>query len=229
MEEVILKVSNLNVELDGDKIIKNLSVDIEKGDIWVILGPNGAGKTVFLRTLLGVLPYRGKIEWKKKVKIDYVPQRLPMIKELPINVKEFFELKKATYREIINILNSVGMKEDILRKKMGDLSFGQFQRILIAWGLVDNPDVLLFDEPFAGVDVSGTESIYDLIERMHKERKLVILLVSHDLNIVYKFAKNVLCINKKQICYGKPKKVLNPKMLTELYGGGIKFYSHEHD
>ncbi|MDP1695934.1 MAG: metal ABC transporter ATP-binding protein [archaeon] len=229
MVEQILKVDKLKVELGGERIIENLSFNVKKGDVWVILGPNGAGKTILLRTLVGVLPYKGKIEWKKNIKIGYVPQRLPMIKDIPINVMEFFELKKVNEKKIIESLESVGIGKEILNKKIGDLSSGQFQRILVAWALIDNPEVLLFDEPFAGIDISGTESIYDLLEKLQKNRNLTILLVSHDLNIVHKFAKNVLCVNKEMLCCGVPKKVLTPGTLNKLYGGNIKFYSHSHD
>ena len=93
MSEFILKVKNLNVELGREQIIKNLSFEVKKGDVLTILGPNGAGKTVLLKTLLGLLPYNGEIYWKPGIKIGYVPQRLPFIKNIPISVNEFFELK----------------------------------------------------------------------------------------------------------------------------------------
>lgn len=225
MVETILKVDKLKVELGDEKIIENLSFSVEKGDTWVILGPNGAGKTILLRTLLGVIPYEGKIKWKKSIKIGYVPQRLPMVKNIPLSVKEFFLLKKSKEKKIIEVLKSVGIEKNVLDKNVGELSSGQFQRILIAWGLIENPEVLLFDEPFAGIDIIGTGSIYDLLEKLREERNLTILLVSHDLNIVRRFAKKILCINKKMICHGNPKKVLTPRTLTKLYGGSIKFYN----
>jgi len=227
-KDIVLKVENLDVELEGERILENLSFEVKEGEVLTILGPNGAGKTVLLKTLLGILPYQGEIEWKKGVKIGYVPQRLPFIKDVPMSVKEFFDLKNVSGKESEEILGSIGLEKDILEKKIGDLSSGQFQRILVGWALVGNPQVLLFDEPMTGIDISGQESVYNLLEKLRKERNLTILLVTHDLSIVYKFATNCLCLNKKMLCYGAPKE-LTSERLSQLYGGKIKFYQHSHE
>lgn len=234
MGTIILKVENLNVESEGERILENLSFEVKEGEVLTILGPNGAGKTVLLKTLLGILPYKGKIEWTppthhpKDIKIGYVPQRLPFIKDIPMSVGEFFKLKVSSEKEVKEILNSIGLKEGILAKKIGDLSSGQFQRILVGWALVGNPQVLLFDEPTTGIDISGQESIYELLEKLRKERNLTILLVTHDLSIVYKLATDCLCLNKKVLCYSTPKE-LTSERLSQLYGGKIKFYQHSHE
>jgi zinc transport system ATP-binding protein len=191
-----------------------------------ILGPNGAGKTVLLRTLLGVLPHKGEIKWQKEVKIGYVPQRLPFIKETPMNVEDFFELKGASKKEIEKTLNSVGFEDSFLNKNIGELSSGQFQRILIAWALIGNPDVLLFDEPTTGIDIGGEETIYTLLTKLKEERNLTILLVTHDLSVVFKFSNFVICLNKCPICQGVPKEVLSSETLHKLYGEEVKFYEH---
>ena len=226
--ESILKVTNLSVVLDNQSIIENLSFEVKRGDALTILGPNGAGKSVLLRTLLGLIPHGGEIEWAKAIKIGYVPQRLPFIKDIPLSIKDFFNLKGAPEKEIEAILNSVGFKEDFSRKKIGDLSSGQFQRVLIAWGLVGNPQVLLFDEPMTGVDISAEETIYNLLAKLKEEMDLTILLVTHDLSVVYKFSTNVICLNRQPICYGPPQEVLTPESLQKLYGGGIRYYQHKH-
>jgi len=225
---IVLKVENLNVELGGERILENLSFEVKEGEVLTILGPNGAGKTVLLKTLLGLLPYKGKIEWTPGIKIGYVPQRLPFIKDIPMSVWEFFKLKEASEKETKEIFNSIGLKEDILEKKIGDLSSGQFQRILIGWALILNPQILLFDEPTTGIDIGGQESIYNLLEKLREERSLTILLVTHDLSIVYKLATNCLCLNKKMLCYSIPKE-LTSERLSQLYGGEIKFYRHSHE
>jgi len=224
----ILKVKNLNVELDNEKVIGNLSFQVKKGEILTILGPNGAGKTVLLKALLGILPYQGTIEWKAGIKLGYVPQRLPFIKDIPLSVREFLKLKINSEDAIKEVLKLVGIKNEILEKKIDELSSGQFQRILVGWGLLGSPQVLLFDEPMAGIDISGQESIYDLLKNLQKEKAFTILLVSHDLSVVYKFSSNVLCLNKKVLCYGPPQEILTPENLTRLYGGEIKFYQHYH-
>jgi zinc transport system ATP-binding protein len=210
-DNLVLEVEDLTVELDGEKVISNLSFRMKKGDTVTILGPNGAGKTVLLRTLLGLLPHKGKIEWEENVRIGYVPQRLPFIKDIPLSVKDFLKLKESSDEEMEEILSSVGFRENLLRKKVGDLSSGQFQRILIAWSLIENPHVLLFDEPTTGID-----------------RELTILLVTHDLSVVYTFSNHVICLNKQPICYGVPQEVLTPENLKRLYGEEVKYYRHKH-
>jgi len=228
MKNIILNVKNLSVSLGNEKIIENLSFKVREGEVLVVLGPNGAGKTVLLKTLIGAFPYKGKIIWKKGTKIGYVPQRLPFIKNVPLSVKEFFFLKKVSQEEINNIMDSLKVSKDILDKKIGDLSSGQFQRILVGWALIGNPQVLLFDEPFAGIDISGQESIYDLLKELKEQKNLTILLVSHELNIVYKFASKILCLRKKLLCYGTPLEILSPESLAELYGGEVKFHFHKN-
>jgi zinc transport system ATP-binding protein len=226
--ELILKVRNLNVRLDHQSIIENLSFEVRKGEVLTILGPNGAGKSVLLKTLLGLFSYKGEIEWAKGIKIGYVPQRLPFIKDIPMSIQDFFKLKESAERETKDILSSVGFREDFLRKKIGDLSSGQFQRVLIAWGLVGNPQVLLFDEPMTGVDISAEETIYNLLAKLKEERDLTILLVTHDLSVVYKFSTDVICLNRQPICFGPPREVLTPESLQKLYSGEVKYYQHKH-
>ena len=226
--ETILKVENLNVKLDDESIICNLSFEVKRGEVLTILGPNGAGKTVLLKTLLGIFPFEGKIEWKKGIKIGYVPQRVPFVKDFPISIEEFFKLKTKNENEIKEVLKLVGFEESFLKKNLGELSSGQYQRILVVWALIGNPDVLLFDEPTTGIDISGEETIYQLLERLKNERNLTIILVTHDLSVVSKFSDYVICLNKCPICQGKPKEVLSTESLSKLYGQEIKFYEHYH-
>lgn len=241
MSENILKVQNLGVGFDGDQVLKGLDFFVNKGDVLAIVGPNGAGKSVLFRALLGLLPYSGKIEWARDLKISYVPQKFAIDRELPLSVEEFLKFKKKGISDIVDTLESLGimtakhahhsefhLQEHVLKQRLGWLSGGQLQRVLIAWALLDNPDVLLFDEPTAGIDLGGEETIYNLLKKLHAERGLTILLISHDLNIVYKYANNVLCINKEMICHGAPATVLDPSSLAKLYGGEAGFYKHAH-
>lgn len=223
----ILRVRGLNVDLAGEKIIKNLSFEVKTEEVLIILGPNGSGKSTLLRTLLGLLPYKGEITWDTK-DISYLPpQELFNRKDLPpLSILEFFQFKRASIEQIIKIIKDVGLDSKILKQQFDTLSTGQFQRMVIAWALVDNPRVLLFDEPTAGIDIGGQETIYNLLHKFWKQRNLTILLVTHDLSTVWEHATNVLCLNKKMLCYGAPKKVLTPKNLEELYGMGVKFYEH---
>lgn len=229
MEKEILKVKNLNVKIANQDIIRDLSFSVKQGEVLVILGPNGAGKTTLLRALSGLLPYQGEVIWNTK-SISYLPpQELFQRRDLPpLTIREFFRFKKVSDEKITKITNLVGLEPSILEKQFGTLSTGQFQKMLIAWGLVDEPGVLLFDEPTSGIDIGGQETIYSLLHRFWKDRNLTIVLVTHDLNIVWEHADNVLCLNKDYVCYGKPNEILTPQMLGELYGTGVRFYKHHH-
>ena len=225
---LILKVRDLHVALDHRSIIEHLSFIVKIGDIVSIVGPNGAGKTVLLKCLLGLLPYGGEITWEKDIKIGYVPQRLPFIKDIPLSVMDFFKLKPANEKEVHDIVHAVGFTDEIFTRKIGELSSGQFQRILIAWGLIGYPQVLLFDEPTTGIDIGGEETIYNLLSRLKEQRQLTMLLVTHDLSVVYQFSTNVICLSRQTICAGPPREVLTPESLHALYGGDIKYYQHNH-
>ncbi len=225
----ILEVKNLNVSFGKEKIIENLSFNLKTGENLVILGPNGAGKTVLLKTLLGIYQYNGEIKWKENIKIGYVPQKFMLEKTVPLTVEEFFRFRKISKEEIVKVIESVGIKNrSVLENKIGEISSGQLQRILIAWALVDNPEVLIFDEPTAGIDIEGEETIYKLLAEIEKKHNLTIIMVTHDLSVVYKIADLALCLNRRFSCYGAPQEVLNSENFRKMYGEEIKFYKHEH-
>jgi ABC-type Mn2+/Zn2+ transport system ATPase subunit len=228
-DNFVLTVKHLNVVLDGEEIIKDLTFEVKEKETLIILGPNGAGKSTLLRTLLGLVPYSGEVIWATN-SISYLPpQELFQRKGLPpLSIEEFFEFKSVSHQRILNIFSAVGLDSSLLKRRFGAVSTGQFQRMLIAWALVDEPRVLLFDEPTSGIDVGGQETIYSLLHKFWQEWNLTILLVTHDLNIVWEHGNNVLCMNKKTLCYGKPREVITPDGLEEIYGTGIKFYKHQH-
>jgi zinc transport system ATP-binding protein len=228
-DEPVLQVSALTVTLEGRAVLANLSFVVRRGEILTILGPNGAGKTVLLRALLGTVPHRGAITWKKGTRIGYVPQRLPYIKHIPLSVADFFALKRNAGRDVDGMLSTVGLAAELGKKRIGDLSSGQFQRVLIAWALAGDPHVLLFDEPTTGVDIRGEETVYALLARLHQERNLTMLIVTHDLAVVHRLSSTVLCLNKEPICQGSPISVLTPENLQRLYGAEVKFYEHKHE
>jgi len=257
MKEVVLNIQNLTVSFDKNKVIDDLSFSVQKGDVIAIVGPNGAGKSVLFKALLDIVPHLGKIEWLPGLKISYVPQRFNVEKDFPLTTKEFLRLKSKNQDKIMSALESVGLKHPndnpantilsktecvhpncahdqyhiqhhLLDQRLGWLSGGQLQRVLVAWAILDKPDALLFDEPTTGIDVGGEETIYNLLKKLNDEMTLTVMLISHDLNIVYKYANNVLCLNKEKICFGPPREVLDPQALVKLYGGEASFYAHEH-
>lgn len=225
----VLEVRDLEVTIDGQAIIERLSFTVRDGEILTILGPNGAGKTVLLRTLLGTVAHRGSVAWRSGTRIGYVPQRLPYIRDIPLSVREFFALKRDVRADAGDMLRAVGLGAELARAPVGDLSSGQFQRVLIAWALAADPTVLLFDEPTTGVDVRGEETVYGLLERLHGERNLAMLIVTHDLAVVYKLSSTVLCLNRHPVCQGPPETVLTPESLQRLYGTEVKYYRHRSE
>lgn len=226
--EPVLKVCDLKVTLEGQAVLANLSFVVRRGEVLTILGPNGAGKTVLLRALLGTVPYEGSVTWKKGTRIGYVPQRLPYIKDIPLSVADFFALKANPRGDVDAMLRTVGLAGELANKRIGDLSSGQFQRVLIAWALAGDPHVLLFDEPTTGVDITGEETVYALLTRLHQESNLTMLIVTHDLAVVHRLSSTVLCVNRQPICQGPPISTLTPENLQRLYGAEVKFYEHKH-
>ena len=224
----VLKVENLGVKFHEHHVLKGVNFHVNKGDVLAIVGPNGAGKSVLFRAILGLIPHYGNVAWEKNLKINYVPQKLNVNRDIPLSVLEFLKFKTKDGEKTIGILKSVGLTEQVLKQRLGWLSGGQLQRVLIAWAMIDNPDVLLFDEPTSGIDIGGEETIYNLLNKINKEKGMTIVLISHELNIVYKYANNVLCLNKEMVCYGTPSEVLDPQALAKLYGGETSFYKHEH-
>jgi len=228
---IILSVKDLHVSFGGEEmVLENVSFDLKEGENLIVMGPNGSGKSVLLKTLLGLIPHKGKITWEEGIKIGYVPQRFAPEKDFPLNLEEFFNFKKITPHRLKELMASVGLNdESILKKTIGEISPGQLQRALIAWSLIDRPNVLLFDEPTSGIDIGGEETVYKLLSKLEKERDLTIIFVTHDLSLIHKLADTVLCLNKKMICYGTPDEIDASGVIKKLYGDEVKFYKHQHE
>ena len=238
MTKPVLSVSNLEVELNHQLLLHNISFELRRNETLAVIGPNGAGKTTLFRALLGLIPYRGTLEWQKGIKIGYVPQKLFIERDLPLTTAEFFTLKGKGVKEdeIEQILSVVGFEKDkphknhlkdhVLNRKLGILSGGELQRVLVAWALLGHPDVLLFDEPTAGIDISAEVTIYSLLHKLQQKENLTTMLISHELQVVYKYATNVLCLNKESVCFGPPKAALDKESLFKLFGSEVGFYQH---
>jgi zinc transport system ATP-binding protein len=228
-DDVILKVSNLRVEFSNQPIINNVTFEIKRGVTLAIVGPNGAGKTTLFRALLNLIPYEGKIEWGGKIKIGYVPQILS-VRDIPISVKEFLSYKNESVQDMKDVLSSVGLdSETMIDKSLATLSGGQMRRVLIAWAIVDKPDVLLFDEPTSGVDLDSEEAIYGMLRRLTAKNKITLLLISHDLHIVREYSDYALALNKCLVFFGESKDVMDPATQKLIYGEPIcKEYGEAH-
>ena len=229
----ILSVENLHVAFGQNVVIDNLSFEVRKGDSVAVIGPNGAGKTVLLKALLGLVPSQGQIRWSPGARLGYVPQKVAADRQQPIRVGDLLASKAAVQHlpagDIAAVTSEVGLSPLVLESSVGHLSGGQFQKALIAFALLGRPNVLLFDEPTASLDELAEEHTYDLLHKLQQEKGMTVILVSHDLSVVYRYADQVLCLSKAKLCMGPPKELLTPATLEELYGGPSKFYRHIHE
>ncbi|MDD5430899.1 MAG: metal ABC transporter ATP-binding protein [Candidatus Pacebacteria bacterium] len=231
MNEPILSVENLTVKFSKEAIVDDVSFEVNQGDVTAVIGPNGAGKTTLFKALLGLIPYQGEIKWRKGTTIGYVPQRMEIETDIPLTVLEFLKLrgiKNLSKEKAKEALGWVSLSADMLNSGLGEISVGQRQRVLIAWALLGRPDILLFDEPTADIDIKGQESIYKLLHDLENKMNLTIIMISHELNVVYKYAEQVLCLNRKKVCFGVPEEALKAQNIEELYGGERGFYQHNH-
>ncbi|EKE12752.1 MAG: hypothetical protein ACD_13C00144G0057 [uncultured bacterium] len=237
MQEDILTVSGLSVEFDNHTVLDDISFAVRRDSTMAIIGPNGAGKSVLFRSLLNLIPYKGTVSWSEDTRIGYVPQKLAIDKELPLTVYEFLSFKEKSRDKILEVMGAVGFLKEanhihndtrVLKTRIGNLSGGELQRVLIAYALLGKPNVLLFDEPTAGVDIAGEETVYGLIHKLKADKDLTIIFISHELEVVNKYADSVLCLNKEKVCFGPPKTAIDKESLEKMYGEETHIY-HHHD
>lgn len=231
----LLSVRGLTVAFGTRVVIEDLSFDVNQGDGLAIIGPNGAGKTVLLKALLHLIPYRGEIRWRQGARLGYVPQKIVADRQLPLSARDFLAAKvrflKLPSTELEQVSTELGLTTQLLNTNIGTLSGGQFQKVLIAFALLGGPNVLLVDEPTASLDELTEEHIYELLQSLQNQKGMTILLVSHDLSVVYRNASLVLCLSKGKPCMGPPKEILTPAMLEQLYSAPSLYYRHigEHE
>lgn len=241
-----LKVTNLTVELDGHTILEDISFTTETGSVTAVIGPNGAGKSVLIKCILKLLPKKsGEIEimginhdnyHRIAPLISYIPQNIHVDRLFPLTVNGLFSLKSprpigmnnVEKQRMYDLLDKTNTAH-LINNRLSVLSGGQLQRIILAYSLMDTPKILLLDEPAAGIDVEGQDTIYSLLSRIQKEEKLTMILVSHELQIVMNYATQVLCLNKKLMCAGTPHKVLTNETLQNMYGTNVGHFLHDHN
>jgi zinc transport system ATP-binding protein len=226
--DYVLEVSDLSVRLGRSQIFKNLTFRVHRGTSLAIVGPNGSGKTVLFRALLGAVPVRGTYRWAAGVRIGYVPQKLDIARDVPITGWDFLRARASLARSsqdvIAHSLASVGLSSDIASEAIGKLSGGQFQRLLVAFALMGAPNVLLLDEPTAGVDEPGKRYLTEVVHGLQRDQALTVLEISHDLAEVCQFATMVLCLGHEHVCVGPPREILTPDLLNKLYKAPLAFH-----
>ncbi len=230
----LIVAEGLSVSYGGRRVLTGIDFQIDRGEIVTIVGPNGSGKTSFLRALLGVVaPTHGRVTRARGLRIGYVPQRLHMDPGLPLPVSRFLSLPRRQSRQAIaDVLARVGVP-DVASQDMATLSGGQFQRVLLARALLTRPDILMLDEPTAGLDQPGVAAFYRLIEDVRRDMGCAVLSVSHDLHVVMSASDRVVCINGHICCEGAPHIVREAPEYRALFGlgtgGALALYQHSHD
>ena len=239
-KEVIIKFSHATMAYNNKVALDDVTIDIYRGEFLGIIGPNGSGKTTFLKSILGLVkPVSGsvhifdcmchKLRCHHRAKIGYIPQKGHVDPNFPVTVMEtvmmgrysslgLFKRPSREDRKLaLQALKEVEM-DGYIDAPLGHLSGGQQQRVLIARALVQQPEVLLMDEPTTGIDISTQHSIIRLISDLHKTHNLTILLVTHDINMISPYVDRLALLNNKLYCVGRPVEVLKEKILSEIYG-----------
>ncbi|GAO01261.1 metal ABC transporter ATP-binding protein [Anaeromyxobacter sp. PSR-1] len=226
-----LEVADLTITFGAAPVIQALSFSVARGSTLAIIGPNGSGKTLLFRALIGAVRHGGTVRWAAGTRIGYVPQKLDVQRDLPVTGKDLLVAKAAVARssdvETDRALELVDLPAATARRPIGTLSGGQFQRLLLAAALIGRPSVLLFDEPTAGIDEPGQEQLYEMIHRVQRAHALTLLLISHELSVVYRHATNVLCLSRGRRCFGPPTEVLTPAAIQECYGAPLRYHRHD--
>lgn len=230
----LLSTQNMDVRLGGHVALRNVDFNIDAGEIVTVVGPNGSGKSTLLKALIGaVRPTRGTVDRKPGLRIGYVPQKLHIDPTLPLTARRFLSLpKQRSASEIDGALARVGAP-DLKDRQMSALSGGQFQRVLLARALLEQPDILILDEPTTGLDQPGSAALYTLIEEIRRETGAAILMVSHELHVVMSASDRVICLNGHVCCHGAPDVVASAPEYRALFGSGthgaLALYRHDHD
>ncbi len=248
MNSPLVHMRNLAVELGGNRVLSQVNADLARGKISALIGLNGSGKTTLLRAILKEVPYKGEIHFHcghdhsrpDPQHVGYVPQRLQCDANLPLTVRDllglalqrrplFLGLSGKVRRQLAPMLAQVGAPPALLDRPVEKISGGELQRVLLALALHPNPELLLLDEPAAGVDFQDQEKFYDLLARLNRDKGITILLVSHDLSIVSKHAHHVFCLKDGCIqCQGPPEEILKGEALKKTFGQDKGFFGHTH-
>ena len=235
-----LRVENMSVKIGTDAILKDMNLHIHCGEMVALIGPNGAGKSTFLKAILGQREYEGVIAFSepgqrsKKPRIGYVPQSPAFDPSDPVSVADLFAccmskrpaflgLGKSMEATVLECLDLVHGR-DLLHKRIGTLSGGELQRVLLALALEPMPNILILDEPLSGVDVEGMETLMDMLDEIRKEYDLSILMTTHDFGMLERYADQVVLIDHGIKIHGTPKTVLNSdefRQAFHLKGGSV--------
>jgi len=230
----LIQIQGMSVTHGGHKVLGNVDFAISAGEIVTLVGPNGSGKSTLLRTIIGaVRPDRGQVSRKANLRIGYVPQTLHIDPTLPMTVARFLNLPRPVAQSAANEALRGAGAEALADRQMSGLSGGQFQRVLLARALIDQPELLILDEATQGLDQPGSASFYRQIETVRSHLGCAVLMVSHELHVVMAASDRVICLNGHVCCEGAPEHVASAPEYRALFGSGtqgaLALYRHDHD
>ncbi|WP_440648442.1 ATP-binding cassette domain-containing protein [Candidatus Pelagibacter sp. HIMB1521] len=231
--KTLVQLNNAGFRQNGKWLVEGVSLKVEKGKIVTLIGPNGSGKSTTAKIALGIYKnIEGNVE-KYTNKIGYVPQKISIDWTLPLRVYDFMLLTENIDEEAIDeALNLTGVVH-LKNKNLGNLSGGEFQRVLIARAISKKPELLVLDEPVQGVDYTGEIALYELIKKISETLNCGILLISHDLHTVMTATDHVVCLNGHVCCSGTPMDVAKNNEYKTLFGEKasqiLSVYEHKHD
>lgn len=229
-----IKANNIGVKIGQDEILKDVNLHIHCKELTVIIGRNGAGKSTLLKALLGEVKHTGTIEFvdtkdhiARKLRIGYVPQSINVERHMPTTVYDLFasyisnvpiwlKKDKRAEQKIKMSLKNFGA-EKLIDKSIGDLSGGEMQRVLLAISTYNEPNLLILDEPISGIDKNGTQVFFEQINNLKKEHDMSIILVSHDLDLVEKYADRVILLDKTILKEGTPSEVFSSVEFKKIF------------
>tara|TARA_Y100000389_G_scaffold198209_1_gene234269 strand:- start:863 stop:1606 length:744 start_codon:yes stop_codon:yes gene_type:complete len=232
-EDILVKLNNVGFRQNKKWLVEGVSLEVKKGKIITLIGPNGSGKSTTAKIALGIYKdIEGSVE-KHTNKVGYVPQKITIDWTLPLRVKDFMILTEVLKKEEIDDALSLTGVMHLKNKNLGNLSGGEFQRVLLARAISKKPKLLVLDEPVQGVDYTGEIALYELIKKISDTLNCGILLISHDLHTVMTATDHVVCLNGHVCCSGTPKDVVKNNEYKSLFGDRasqiLSIYEHKHD
>ena len=230
---ILVKLNNVGFKQNQKWLVKGVSLQVAKGEIVTLIGPNGSGKSTTAKIALGLCKnIEGEVQ-KYTNNIGYVPQKISIDWTLPLRVRDFMLLTDNLKEDAIDEALSLTGVNHLKNKSLGNLSGGEFQRVLLARAISKKPELLVLDEPVQGVDFTGEIALYELIKEISEKLNCGILLISHDLHTVMSATDYVVCLNGHVCCSGSPKEVAKNNEYKALFGEQaaqtLSIYEHKHD
>ena len=231
--KILVKLNKAGIKQNNKWLVEGVTLTVEKGKIITLIGPNGSGKSTTAKIALGIYKnIEGSVE-KYTNKVGYVPQKISIDWTLPLRVYDFMLLTENIKDEAIDEALILTGVIHLKNKNLGNLSGGEFQRVLIARAISKKPELLVLDEPVQGVDYTGEIALYELIKKISDSLNCGILLISHDLHTVMTATDHVVCLNGHVCCSGTPIDVAKNNAYKTLFGEQasqiLSIYEHKHD